>query len=116
MANYADVLVKNRIKNEVKSINVTRKLPDGTTGYHTVLSQGGQEEINLQSTDVSLVIDVIDGLDTKEYWVTVKAAVDLETVYSRTNKNWTFKIIPNELEPEIPTTVNITIGDIEPDT
>ena len=114
MANYADVLVKNEIKNESKSINVTRKLQNGTVDFSTVISQGGQEQINLASPEVSMVIDVLEGLDLKEYWVSVKAAVDLETIYSRTNSNWTFKIIPNELEPDIPTTVNISLGDIEP--
>jgi len=105
-------LVKNEITG--KSIDVTRKLQDGTPDYNTVLSAGAQEQINLASTDVSLVIDAPGETDAKLYWVKVDAAVDAETIYSRTKSNWTFRIIPNTLEPEIPTTFNISIGDIEP--
>jgi hypothetical protein len=117
MANPANVLVRNETdETKGETIKVTRKQPDGTPDYETVLSPGQQEEIQLQSPDLSLVIDAPEGKDAVLYLVKVDAATtDLEQQYSRNNGNWTFKVFPDQ-DGEIPTTVNISVGNTEPET
>lgn len=112
MINNAIVKVKNASKD--KSIRVVRKPTANTTDYDKTLTAKSQENIDLLSTDVVLVIHSPGGMDLKECWLKVDAAVDLEIGYSRSNSAWTFKIAPNNLDPEVPTTVNISAGDIEP--
>jgi hypothetical protein len=112
MANRADVLVKNKVQG--KDVKVERILPDNLD-YETILTSNGQEEINMEDTNVELVINAPGGIDPKLFGVSLDSAVDMEMRYSRTDGNWTFKIVPNQLDPEVPTTVNIEIGDLQPE-
>ena len=97
-----------------KSIRLTRMPTEKTRDFDETLTGHGHKFVDLQSTAVSLVIQAPEGVDLKECWLKVKAAVDLEVVYSRSKSTWTFKIAPNTLDPEIPTTVNISVGNVEP--
>lgn len=113
MINNARVKVINAFPD--KSIRVLRKPTKSTSDFKKSLKKNSFEIIDLQSLNVSLVIHAPDKMDIKKCQMQVDAAVDLEVHYSRSDSTWTFKIAPNDLEPEIPTTVNISVGDIQPE-
>jgi hypothetical protein len=111
MADRADVYVKNVLPGD---INVIRKLPDGSSDLNTTIAYEGEEMIPLQGTEVSLIINAPEGVDTKDHPVNVKSDVDLDVSCSRTDSNWNVKIVPNDLPPDAPTSVNMTMGDDGP--
>lgn len=110
MADQADVYVKNKLTND---IHVARKLSNGSIDVEETISNGNTEQINLGSTDVSLLITPPGGTDIKDCYICVRPDVDLDVKCSRTDSKWTLKILPNSLPPEAPTTVNVTIGEDE---
>ncbi|MGE5342184.1 MAG: hypothetical protein ACM3SY_11975 [Candidatus Omnitrophota bacterium] len=107
MAEQADFYVKNLMTD---SIQVVRRLPDGTNDLETVILSNNEEKITLIGTDVLLIISAPGGVDTKYYPLTVKADIDLAVVYSRTYSQWKIRIEPNTLPPDAPTTVNVDVG------
>lgn len=111
MAEQADVYIKNNLED---SLSVIRKLPDGSSDLNITIAAGNEEQIYLAGTDVSLIVGAPEGVDTKDHPFVVKSGLDLAVSHSRTDSNWTIKIIPNDLPPEVPTTVNITVGGTEP--
>ena len=111
MSEQADVYVKNVLTG---TITATRMLPNGTSDLNVTIATDVEEQIPLASPDVWMVITAPTGLDTKDCPVKVKSDIDLAVAHSRTDSNWTIKIAPNELQPEVPTTVNVTVGNIEP--
>jgi len=111
MAEQADVFVKNLFEDD---INVIRKLPDGATDMNSTVSKGEEDRFYLAGTDVSLTIGVPKGVDLKGHPIMVRSDVDLAVLCSRTDSNWTIQIVPNDLSPDTPTTVNITAGGTEP--
>ena len=114
MISNAKVLVKN-VFTEDKSFRVVRKPTENTIDFDQMLAKGSDEFIDLLSPDVLLVIHAPEGMDLKKCEIKVDAGVDLDVDYSRSDSTWTFKIAPNNLDPETPTTVNISVGDIEPE-
>jgi hypothetical protein len=112
MINNAKVKVKNEFVG--KSIRVILKPTKNAVGSEETIAQEGTGFLDLLSPDASLVIHPPDGIDLKDCWIKVDAAVNLDINYSRSDSTWTFKIAPNELEPETPTTINISAGDIKP--
>lgn len=108
MADRADVSVKNVLADE---INVIRQLPDGSSDVNIVIAGGNEEQVHLPGPEVSLVIKAPIGMDIKGCPVKVKSDVDLDVSCSRTNASWSIKIVPNELPPDAPTTVNVNIGE-----
>jgi hypothetical protein len=107
MANQADVIIKNNFAN-VGGIKVL-KLKETAT-----IADGSNERIPLPGPEVALVIQAPEGKDTKFCMLKVQSDVDLSVTASRTNSTWTLQIIPNELPPDVPTTVNVSVGDDEP--
>jgi hypothetical protein len=107
MAEQADVYVKNKLTD---GIQVIRKLPDGSSDYEVTVAGGDEEKIYLGGTEVSLVVKAPEGTDTKNHSFRKRSDVDLSVACSRTDSNWTMKILPNDLPPDVPTTVNVTIG------
>jgi hypothetical protein len=114
MANRADVYVRNGLPDNV-NINVIRKLPDGNNDLETTIANGNEEMVHLPGPEVSLVISAPEGTEIKDYPIKVKSDVDLAVSYSRTDSNWAIKIVPNELPPDVPTTVNVNLGEDEPE-
>lgn len=117
MAEQADFWVRNVLKeNDVGGdINVIRKQPDGTIDLDTSIAKGEEEQIPILDPEVSLIINPPLGItDTKECYVLVKSDVDLAVSCSRTDSNWTINIVPNELPPFSPTTVNVDVGEEKP--
>lgn len=108
MAEQADVYVKNNLTGD---ITVVRKLPDGSSDLSITIANGNTEQIYLAGTDVSLVIHAPEGVDTKDHPLGVKSGLDLAVSHSRTDSRWTIQIVPNDLPPEVPTTVNVSAGD-----
>lgn len=111
MANRADVFVKN---DAINGIQVFRSLKDGTPDLEFHLNMGNREKIHLPGPEVALIVKAPADVDTKNAHVKVKSDVDLTVSHSRTHSNWTFKIEPNDLLPDSPASVNITIGEDEP--
>jgi hypothetical protein len=112
MADQAYVYVKNNLTG---SIDATRMLPDGSTASTATISNANREKITLLGPDEWVVVTAPAGVDTRDCVISVKSDVDLDTLHSRTDSNWTIKIVPNELPPTTPTDVNITIGVNEPE-
>ncbi|MCP5104346.1 MAG: hypothetical protein GY950_13240 [bacterium] len=111
MADRADVNVKNVLADD---INVIRKLPDGSSDINAVIANGNEEQIHLPGPEVSLQINAPVGMDTNTCPLKVISDVDLAVSHSRTSALWTMRIESNELPPETPTTVNVTVGEIGP--
>ena len=114
MANNADVTVKNVFSDNV-TVNVKRRLQDGTIDQEVNIAQNEAEQVHLPSPEVALVITVPGGMDLRDCLLKVKTDVDVENIHSMTDGNWTLKIIPNDLPPEVPTTMNVSVGQDEPD-
>ncbi len=112
MADKADVYVKNALADDV---HVIRKLPDGSSDLDITIANGNEEMVHLPGLEVSLLINAPEGLDTKDCPFKVKSGVDLAVSCSRTDSNWAIKIVPNELPPDVPTTVNVNLGEDEPE-
>ena len=114
MANNADVTVKNVFSENV-TVNVKRRLQDGTVDLEVNVEQNGAEQIHLPSPEVALLITVTGGMELRDCFLKVKTDVDANAVHSRTEGKWTLNIIPNEIPPDVPTTMNVTVGHDEPD-
>jgi sarcosine oxidase gamma subunit len=112
MADQAYVYVRN---NFTGSIDATRMLPNGSPASTTTISSTNREKITLLGPDEWVVVTAPAGVDTKNCVASVKSDVDLDTLHSRTDSTWTIKIVPNELPPDTPTDVNITLGEDEPE-
>ena len=107
MADQADVYIKNAL---TEAIYAVRYLSGVSSDLDITIASGDEEKILLPGTDVYLVITAPRGIDIKESSILVKSDMDLEVSCSRTNSNWKIQIMPNSLPPEVPTTVNITVG------
>lgn len=107
MADRADAYVKNGLTD---NINVIRKLPDGSNDFEVTVKSAAEEMVPLLSPEVSLVINAPTGIDIKGYPVKIKSDVDLAVTCSRTHSNWAIKIIPNDLPPDSPTTLNVEVS------
>lgn len=112
MIEQTDVYVKNTYFTE--SIQVSRKLPDGSSDLNITVAKGNEEKIYLGGLDVSLLIKAPNGAEIRYCPVKVRADVDMGVSHSRTDATWSMKILPNSLEPELPITVNVTVGEDGP--
>jgi hypothetical protein len=108
MAEQANIFVKNLFTNP---ISIHRKLANGNYDLDLSINHGDEGEIFLPDTTVALVIKAPTGVDTKNSPITVKSSIiDLGVLCSQVEENWLIRIIENKLPPEVPTTVNITVG------
>jgi len=112
MADQADVFIKNGMRGD---INVRRKLSTDRYDLDVTFGEGEQESIKLPDTDVSLVIQEPNGKDLKNCKFQVDSDVDLVILYSRSESYWEIKVQPNDLLQDMPTTVNVNIGEDEPE-
>jgi hypothetical protein len=109
MAEQADVYVKNSFKSDIV---VTRVLPDESS-EDTTIASGNEEKFPLLVSEELLIINVPHGEDTKDWSIVVRSSIiDLKVGQSSTN--WTLRIMPNDLPPEVPTTVNVDVGQDPP--
>jgi len=107
MAEQADFYVKNKFSG---AIDVTRNLPGGGSDLKITIAPGNEEKIYLVGTDSSLTIKAPGGIDTKGHPIDVKSDLDLAVSFSRTTNSWKINIVPNNIVPDLPTTVNISVG------
>ena len=98
---------KNFLTDDIK---VTRILPDGNS-VDTTIANKNEEEFPSLVLEESLIINAPSGKDTKEYPVKVRSDIDLAVSHSRTDSNWTIKIVPNSLDPEVPLDANVEVGE-----
>jgi hypothetical protein len=117
MADQVEVYIYNEFTDD---INITRELPDGSNDLDITISQKNEEKthsegIFLPGPEVSLVINAPEGRDINECYIKVaKPSLDLLVLHSRTGSNWRVNIAPNDLDPEVPTTVNVNVGEEGP--
>jgi hypothetical protein len=105
MAVQADVHVKNMIPGQ---ITVTRIRPGGPED--TTIDNGSVEPFPALNPQESLIINVPEGKDMSEYPLGIRTSItDLKV--SCSPNQWTVNIFANDLDPDVPTTVNITAGD-----
>lgn len=114
MANKADVNVKN-VFNDSVTVNVKCRLQDGTIDKDVDIVQNEAVTVHLPAPGVALLITLPGGMDLCDCFLKVETDVDVNAVHSRTEGNWALSIIPNDLPPDVPTTMNVTVGGTEPD-
>ncbi len=105
----ADAYVRNN-SNLIDTLNVV-SMHRYTKMQETTVNHGNVVRIPLSGPEVSLIISAPGDTDTKRCCIMIESDVDLDMVYSRAERNWTIKILPNELAPDMPTSINITISD-----
>ncbi len=115
MSDQAYVYVKNKLDN-TGSISAVRHLPDGSEASEPmVIANGIQRQITLLGLDEWVVVNAPEGVDPSTCYVAVKSDVDVDISYCWNAPNWTIKIAPNDSPANTPTTMNVTVGDDEPD-
>lgn len=107
MAEQADVFVKNNFVTE--DITVKRILPDEIVTT-TTIGYGGEVKFPLLVPEESLIIIQPEGKNPEEWALKVRSSI-IDLAVSPSSNQWRVRIIPNELPPEVPTTVNVTVGD-----
>lgn len=112
MADRADFYVKNAVTGDIR---INRLLPDGSSDLDIAIANGAEEIVHLPGPEVSLRISAPEGIDIREHPFKVKSDVDLAVSHSRSGSTWTLKIDANDLPPDAPTTVNVSVGEPEPD-
>ena len=112
MAEQAEVYVINLLPGD---INVMRELPDGSSDLNKTIAKGNKEKFPLPNPEVSLVIKAPQGVGTEDCFIKANSAIDLALSCSRTDSNWRIQIDPNNSFAEIPTTVNVNVGENEPE-
>ncbi|MCK4761656.1 MAG: hypothetical protein KAW12_05605 [Candidatus Aminicenantes bacterium] len=118
MIEQANVFIKNKfVECSPKDIQVTLKRADGSDESQTTIASGQTgNPILLKNLMVSLVIKAPDALEEiKRADIQVWSGADMSVVSSSAGEKWkwTLKLLPNDLPPEVPTTVNVTVGDGE---
>jgi hypothetical protein len=111
MVEQADVYVKNISADGLMGdIRAIRKLPDGSSDIDVTITPGNEEKILLWSTEVSLIISPPNGWTIDDCLCDVRKGSDIVSC-SETDPNWTIQIkVPNDGNPEGPTTVNVDVG------
>ncbi|MCP5101804.1 MAG: hypothetical protein GY950_00410 [bacterium] len=124
MANRADAYVKNVVRDDMmegevvtKDIKVSRLLPDGQSDQEIIVAHGNTntESVHLPGPEVSLVVRGPEGINMTKCPFKVVSDVDLSITYSVSDCQWEVKIQDSPLPPKAPLTVNIELGDVEPD-
>ncbi|MCP5054865.1 MAG: hypothetical protein GY940_47305 [bacterium] len=124
MANRADVFFKNFVGDDMmegqvgtKDIKVNRLLPDGQSDQEITVAYGNRstERIHLPGPEVSLVIRGPEGMNMTKCPFKVLSDVDLSITYSVSGCLWEVKLQDSSLPPTAPLTVNIELGDVEPE-
>ena len=107
MAEQADVFVKNNF--ETEDISVKRILPNGSD-TNTTIGHGNEVKFALLVSEESLIITLPTGEAPEDWPLKVRSSIiDLAVLPS--SGKWNITIIPNSLPPEVPTTVNVGVGD-----
>ncbi|MCP5048267.1 MAG: hypothetical protein GY940_13940 [bacterium] len=109
MANRADVFVINKLKQG--DIGFQRKPTDETIDMADKINTGNEKRVPLLDPNVSLIIKAPQGVDITNCPLKVESDVDLSVLYSVTHSYWKIKIEPNTLPPDVPTSVNVTVGE-----
>lgn len=106
MAEQADVYVKNDLTG---AIGAVRYLVGGGSDLDITIASGIKEKIFLPEPGVLLAITPPNGNGTEGYSFDVTADESIIS-WSTESSRWTVEIIDNSVPPEVPTTVNITVG------
>lgn len=114
MAEQAYVYIKNKLT-VPGSIYAVHKLPDGSEADNVAIANANQERITLLGTEDWVEINAPQNMDLTTCWVSVRSDVDVTVTYSLNSPNWAIKITPNASSTETPTTMNVTVGNNEPE-
>jgi hypothetical protein len=113
MAEQVDVCINNSFTNP--NVEVFRQFADGTreSGSEVTISGGSDDMFPLYEPGIKLVVTPDSAVDFGTCWFKVTENGDLVS-WERKDGHWTIEIAPNPAVPEVPTTVNITVGGDEP--
>ncbi len=117
MANNARFIVNNflnkkKTESKAKAISVkSQRLKQEKV--HKASEAVQQWQGHLPDTDTELVVQLPKEVDLKNVPIKIQSGVDLTITYSRTKSTLTLKIAPNDLLPELPLTVNVSLGEEE---
>ena len=107
MADQADVYVKNNL---TAPIGVVRYcLPGGNGDLDISVAGGNEEMIYLVRSQTYMTVKLPSGMHTEDCPFSVSNEELLG--WSTMDNHWTVEIIPNNVPPNSPTTVNIDLGD-----
>lgn len=112
MAKQAKFYVKNKFADDV--IKITRKFPDSSIDLDRTVAGNNVETVYLPNPETALVIETPGKEDIKDCYIKVASGVDLTVSCSRRKSNWTIKIDPDDLLPDIPTDANVEVGNNVP--
>ncbi len=107
MSNQTDVSITNQLSS---NLEVSRRQPDGSIDRQEHITPSTQAKYNLPGLDVSLEIIGPEGIDYDRCPVIVGSEIPMRMKHSRRTRKWTLKINPNTTQPNLPHTVNVTIG------
>lgn len=111
MVEQANVCVKNFLLG--KEIQVVRKLADGSQDLNKTIAYGNEDTTLLPEPGVFLLISPVGGVDTGTCPFNVRFNDHLVS-YEALDGHWKVQLTANEDEPEVPTDVNIEIGEEPP--
>lgn len=114
MADSADILFKHK-KKDIGKVKVFRLLDDGSFDCGKELLFGDEWKIILTGPETVFVIECLDSPVTDDIIVQGDAGLTLSQTASDSKKRWELSIVPDNEQPEAPTTVNVSLGEDEPD-
>jgi len=114
MAEQANVCVRNFSE---KDIEVYRELADGTRDLNGTIAGGEEDTIFLPEPEVFLVIstpNAPNGPNTQNCWFNVTLNEDVVEWSIMDDYHWKMQISDNARPPEVPTDVNVEVGEEPP--
>ncbi len=108
MADRADVFVRNMI-GEDKDVVVTHTDQGGPSD--TTIEYRDEKGFQNVMPEHSLTVKIPDGMDMSEHPLKVVTSITDMRISCSQNK-WEINIFPNDLPPDVPTTVNITASGV----
>lgn len=114
MAEQVNVCLRNL---DVKDIEVYREMPDGTRDLNGTIAGGEEDTRLLPEPGVVLVIstpDAPNGKNTQICPFNVKSNEEVVEWAAMDDYHWKMQVSDNARPPEVPTDVNVDVGEEPP--
>jgi hypothetical protein len=106
MADTAEIYVTNGLN---ETVTVITQFDNGSQNSNDSLANGQQKQVTLTGMDMFLLIHVPEPVDLNTCKLNVQSDIDLSVTHLRSSSNWMIRFVPNTLQPEVPTTVNVSL-------
>jgi len=113
MAYQARVQIKNELKEDQK-IKAIRKISESPHEQFIEIARGEEERFMMVDTLQLVTIQVPDSKVTEGICFKFCTKVNLQATYSKDKKKLDIRLLDTGGDLEIPTTVNVTVGDEKP--